>query len=576
MREIIIILCSTLLTGVSIAQDVTFRTYSEAKQVVVGSTFDVTFSMENGDGKNFKPPNFGSFRRVAGPSQSYQSSFVNGKSTKSISYSYTLQALKVGTFKIKGAAMTVGGRTLVSNTIEVQVVKKAANLTRDAVGPKIYLRAELDTNYLYVGQQVVLRYKIYTQVNIENYNIISESGYDGCFTQILDAYKERALKEVIDGEEFTTKVLRKVAIFPQQNGKIAIEPLAVRIGIPDGRKRRRSFFSSFNLKTQNISSNGIDLFVRSPHTNAPESFSGAVGSFDVKFSIQPLTVTTDDAITIRLRIVGNGDTKMIRPPELNLPSSFETYDPKVIDEKMINATDSVRGVKIFEYLALGKEPGRHVFHPVFTYFDPQLGIYNSIQDSFMIEVNPGKSIGRADNRLRSADEEHLARPMLSTELRSRGRPIIHTVWYWSAFGIPLLGFIWLAWKTTVLRNQAENKDVDHTVIAHARLAAAKQHLDDQNPRSFFAELALCLKNYLVSKTDLPVADLSKQAIRNSLEQVSVSQTAIDQLMSVLNQCDYALYAGIHDPSKMTSTYEDAVQSVKFLEAELENELTDDV
>ena len=561
-----LILCLGVWSSQISAQQMTFRTISGAKQVVVGSTFDVTFSLENGDGGNFKPPSFSPFKRVAGPSQSYQSTFINGKSSKSSSYSYTLQATKIGKFSINGASMIVGGKTIKSNPIQIEVVKQAANLA-PTDEPQIYLRAEVDTNNLFVGQQCVVRYKIYTQVNIENYNIVAESAYDGCFTQVLDAYKERAIKEVIDGVEFTTKVLRKVAIFPQQNGKINIDPLAVRIGIPDPRRKRRSFFSSFNTKSKNLSSNSVELFVRSPYTGAPHNFSGAVGSFQAKYLVHPTQVTTDDAITIRLKIVGNGDTKMIRPPDLELPSHFESYDPKVIDEKMINATDSVRGEKIVEYLVLAKEPGRHIIKPTFTFFDPKKGAFSTVQDSFAIQVKAGKNFGKADNHLRASEGDMLDGPIFSTALHRVRKPVIQTLGYWSAFGIPLLGFIWLAWRSKVQREQSLNVVIDHTAIAHARLLEAKNYLDAKQAKPFFEELALCLKNYLTSKIQIQAADLNKDTIKSAMADAQVGHEAIEQLIAVLDQCDYALYAGIHDPSKMDETYADAVRSVEVLEQE---------
>ncbi len=560
-------ICCLLLVP-TLAQEVSFKSYSGAKQVVVGGTFDVTFSIENADEKNFKPPDFTPFRRIAGPSQSYQSSFVNGKSSKSISYSYTLQATKVGTFTMEGAVATINGKLQKSNTIKIEVVPESKALTKGDEKAKIFLRAELDTNHLYVGQQAVLQYKIYTQVNIENYNILAESSYDGCFTQVLDAYKDRAIKEVIDGEQYTTKVLRKVSIFPQQNGKISIEPLAVRVGIPDRTKRRRSFFSSFNLKTKNISSNPVELMVRSPHTNAPSSFTGAVGSFSADFLLHPNKLTTDDVITLRLKIVGNGDVKMIRPPQLELPVEFEAYDPKVIDEKMINATDSVRGEKVIEYLLLGKSPGHYQLKPTFTFFDPRQGRYSRIQDSFDIEIKQGKTLTQSDNRLRPADEDQLAGPILSTELVRDRKNIISTVWYWSLIGVPMLGFLMMLWHKKRQESKRADSVVDHTAIAHERLATAKQHLENQKAQAFFEELALCLKNYLASKIGLPVAEQSKEVIRRHLAEASVGDDAIIKLIEVLNQCDYALYAGIHDPGRMDKTYNEAVDIVKVLEDQL--------
>ena len=562
MLRLVACLCFGFITATLIGQQVAFTAFSGAKQVVQGSTFEVTFTLENAKGSNFQPPNFSPFKRISGPSQAYQSSFVNGKSTTSSSYSYTLQALKPGNYKLPGAKIQVNGKTLSSNGLSVEVVKGRSDLAVQDEA-RIFILAEIDTTALFVGQQAILRYKIYTQVNIENYNIIAESSYDGCFTQVLDTYKERVVKEVREGVEYTTKVLRKVALFPQQNGKIKIDPLVVRVGIPDRKSKRRSFFSSFNLKTKNLTSNAIELQVKSPHYGAPSLFSGAVGNYRADFSIRPLEATTDDAISVRLRLIGNGDIKMIRPPDLNLPSVFEIYEPKVVDEKMINATDSVRGEKIIDYLILTRSPGKYVVKPEFTFFNPENQQFNTIRDSFVLQISQGRNFAQADNRLQENQTDEDAAPIFSTDLRSMRQPFISTAWYWSALGVPLFAFLLLVWRDTRKLGSAE--EIDHTALAHQRLASAQTHLDSGDAAAFYEDLAHCLKKYVSHKTQIPAADLSKDRLRQQLASLKIPSASIETLMQLLDECDYALYAGLHNDHQMHASYRQAVEVIKKLE-----------
>ncbi len=561
--------CLFLLWSLTSAwsQGVVFKASAGAKQVMNGSTFEITYTLENADGDQFTAPDFSPFKIVSGPSQSYRSTFINGVGTRSISFEYVLQATRPGKHTIPAATIMVQGKTLRTNTVEVEVRRASNDFTTKDKQSQIFIRAEIDTSHIYVGQQVMISYKIYTQVNIESYNILSESNYDGCFTQILDAYKERVVKEVIDGQEFSTKILRKVALFPQQNGRIVIEPLVVRVGVPDPKQKRRSFFSSFNLKTETLNSNEITLLVRSPYQDAPESFSGAVGSFTAHFEVHPLEATTDDAISIIMKLVGNGDIKMVRVPELHLPASFESYDPKVKDEKMINATDSVRGEKIIEYLAIGQEPGSYTISPSFTYFDINQHTYRTIQDSFRIAIQPGEGLknAQADNQLMQEDQDGLADPILSNQLAKSRSPLLRNPWYWSAFGVPVLGFLFLVYGRHHRRKKDNQSQENYTATAHARLQTAKQHLDSTLAKAFFEELALCLKNYVGSVIDVPPAELDRAALRQELRRRGTDEELIDQLDRVLDQCNYALYAGIHDPSKMTQAYDDAVEIVKSLE-----------
>ena len=77
----------------------------------------------------------------------------------------------------------------------------------------------------------------------------------------------------------------------------------------------------------------ITLLVKPLPPNAPASFSGGVGIFNMNSVINRTEVTTDDALTLRLTLTGDGDMKRVRPPQLNLGEAFEVYDPKVIAEE---------------------------------------------------------------------------------------------------------------------------------------------------------------------------------------------------------------------------------------------------
>ncbi len=555
----------------SLEAQVNFKATTDARQVVEGGTFEVSFTLENGEGDNFQPPSFGSFRVVSGPSQSYRSTFINGKSSTSIGFTYMLQATKPGKFTIEGATIVVKGNTLRSNALSVEVVKGKDEMAAAKSGDasRIFLRAELDTTGVYIGQQVTIRYKIYTQVNIENYNVIKESSYDGCFSQLLDAYREPVTREVIGGKQYTTKVLRKVSVFPQQSGIIEIDPLVVRIGIPSSDGRRRSFFSNFSLQTKNLTSNAVTLHVRSAYDGAPPEFAGAVGSFDARFRISSQEASTDDAITLQLQVTGSGDVKTIRPPELTLPEVFDQYEPRIRDEKMINATDSVRGVKTIEYLITGTEPGTYALTPSFTYFDPKSNQYRTHTDSFRVTIRQGKGLSssRGDHELATTEDGSLRPIMYSTRLNRVSSSIILQPWYWATASLPLLGFLFLFVRNKT-RNDAADEVTDHSEIARARLEKAREYMDESNHSSFFEEIAFSVKNFISYKLDIPVAELSRDHIAKVLSERGFEDELRDQVLTLLDQCDLALYAHISKTEKMQEIYEMAIGVISSLDREL--------
>ncbi|MCB0665233.1 MAG: protein BatD [Saprospiraceae bacterium] len=543
-------------------QQVRFTTSIDAKQVIVGSTFSIEFKVENSDANNFSPPNFGPFKVISGPSQSYQSTYINGIGTRSVGFSYTLQATRAGKFTISGASVKIKGKEMKSNSVNIEVLREQ-DVVQSERTPQIFIRAEIDSNQVYIGQQLMIRYKIYTQVNIENYNILTESNYAGCFAQALDTYKEPVVKEVINGREYSTKVLRKVAVFPQQGGKIEIDPMVVQVGIPSRSSVRRGLLSSFGLERKNINSNGLSLIVQSAYDDAPEDFTGAVGNFTAGFSVRPNQATTDDAISVIIRIQGNGDVKTIRNPELNLPREFEIFEPKTKEEKMINATDSVRGEKIIEYLIIGHQPGTYQIKPSFTYFDPQKGIYQTIVDSFPVSIQQGTGVlsTTADNTLRQ-ETEGIQPIEQSTKLHRVRKPLYLRPWYLTGYVVPILAFLFLSWRT---KNQKEKvEEFDPHAVAKDRLQTAREHMLQGASRAFYEEIALSLKQFIAFKLNLQASELSRQRITESLLANKVETALEMEVRQLIEKCDLALYAGYSDPSKIESTYQEAVQLITKL------------
>src|SRR5688572_18242881 len=73
---------------------------SAPKSVPVNSNFQITYTLENGNGNSLKPPAFSAFQFLGGPSQATNVSIVNNVMSQSVSYTYTLRPKSQGTFKI--------------------------------------------------------------------------------------------------------------------------------------------------------------------------------------------------------------------------------------------------------------------------------------------------------------------------------------------------------------------------------------------------------------------------------------------------------------------------------------------
>lgn len=90
--------------------------------ILMGNYFEVKFTLENANGRNFYPPTFEGFTIIGGPNQASSMSIVNGNMTQSISYSYYLEPKDIGQFWIEPASIEAGDDILETSPTEILVV----------------------------------------------------------------------------------------------------------------------------------------------------------------------------------------------------------------------------------------------------------------------------------------------------------------------------------------------------------------------------------------------------------------------------------------------------------------------
>ncbi|MGB3198619.1 MAG: BatD family protein, partial [Saprospiraceae bacterium] len=296
----------------SVEGQVSFITECNAKSVSAGSTFTITFRLNNAEGSNFTPPDFKGFEVVNGPMRSMQSSFVNGVGTSSMGFVYTLMATTQGEFTIKPATIIVAGKKLLSTSYTVKVVKQDAS--KNSSQKEYFILASLDTDNAYIGQQVILTYKLYTSTSIDNIEIVSQPNLDKFSSQNFTLVQEPVITEVYKGKQYNSKLLIKKAIFPLLSGNLKIDPTKFRLTINTDEDPFGFSFSTFgNTKMDNISTNSLELQVDEIPTPIPANFSGAVGQFNVLFSTINNTYSLSDAIPVEITISGNGNFSTLKP-----------------------------------------------------------------------------------------------------------------------------------------------------------------------------------------------------------------------------------------------------------------------
>ncbi|MBE0641567.1 MAG: protein BatD, partial [Bacteroidales bacterium] len=388
-------------------------TASAKSQVVVGEQFRVVFTV-NGEGKDFRGPDFKGFSMLSGPntSNSFSTQIINGQISRSVSYSYTyyLLADQEGRFTVGSASISVNGNTYSSEPLVINVIKgQTQGKSAGSSQPKqsqpsaqsnpatiskedIFLKVSVDNHNPWQGEQVILSYKIYTRRQISLPNAMVQPSLPGFWTEDLlkDEKQYKQTEEIISGSKYIVVEYKRIAAFPQKSGELTIPSFELEVAARVQSQRKTgdpffdnffggSFFNSFQDIPVKIKSSPFTLKVRPlPVTGRPATFSGAVGQFTINGNADREALSTNDALTLRYNLSETGNIMMIESPQVVFPSDFEVYEPRITDN--INASRSgVSGSRSFEYIAIPRAPGSFSIKSLtFSYFDPSTDRYKTI------------------------------------------------------------------------------------------------------------------------------------------------------------------------------------------------------
>ena len=448
-----------LSISISLKSQVSFEATSDAKQVLTGSTFQVQFTLHNAEGGSFTAPDFGGLQIVQGPSQSMQTSIINGSMSSSLSYVYVLTSTRLGTFTIGSATIRVGRNILKTKPIQIEFLK-SSNIKAES--KQFFIKATLDTTTAYVGQQITLSYKLYTQVSIQNIEVVTGSSFDDFYKVEAENDKNGVLREIINGQQYTTKVLGKIFLFPLKAGHLTISPVVYRVSIGEDDPWGFNMSSIFRQQMETVLSNELSLKVLPLPKPIPQQFSGAVGQYKIDFKGVNQQYNLSDAINISMYLEGDGNLNQIKPNIFNQDTSFEFTESRVSDIQKAAPTQKLIQSRYYDYLLTPKKPGAYTLKPEFIFFNPYTGIYESVRDSFNVQIN---SQIVKNEQARNTNE---IRDIYTKESMSTSDGLLWNKWFfWVFLSLPvLLGFIFKTLDIDSIKKIWNQNKSTHNNLSH--------------------------------------------------------------------------------------------------------------
>ncbi len=608
-KIIALTLCGLLfLLGIVNAQNINFIA-SATSPVSVGEPFTLRFKL-NANGSNFVPPKLSGFHVLSGPMRSSSSStqIINGKVSQntSITYSYTLQAKKVGDITIPAASITANGKQVKSNPLPLKVVKgtphnqqgnnrgnanSAVNYNNAA-----FLRTEVSKSNPMLGEQVIITYKLFFKVNIVDYAITTLPKYQGSWSEKLmdNNTPTQQYKQMVDGVQYHVAEIYREAIFPQKTGKMKASPMEfdVVMRVKDNSRRRsndpfddffgNSFFNSKDIKKRLVS-NTPNINVQSlPSKGKSANFSGSVGRFSISSKCNKTEVKVNDAITLTYTIKGSGNIKLAELPEIQFPADFETYDPEIRDHIQKSLSNGISGSKTFKYTCIPRTAGSFTIPALsFSYYDTSSKKYKTLTTkSYTIQVEKGENNGNvafsANGNIKKGiqyvgeDIRYIKTHV--TDLTKDKTPFFGSLSFFLWLIIPLVLFLlFVFWMNVSAKNKANIigiREKKANKVAKKKLKIAHQYLNSNDVTSFYDALAQAMWGYIADKFNIPQSELSIHNVKSKLGEKQVNQSHIDTFVSTIEACDYARFAPGDKQEKMKDIYNKASDIIIQTEKEL--------
>jgi len=602
MKKILSFLGILIAVNIASAQEVVLEAYAPSL-VAVGEQFRLSYSI-NKQPTSITPPEIKNFEILAGPSSSHSTSVqvINGRVSQSetIAYTYILEASKEGKFTIDPAVAVVDGKEVKSNPITIEVIKQTnasqqqqsqggeqqqeqAQTRDDLPNSELFVGVDVSRRSVYLGEPIYATLKVYTRVSLANFEDLKFPSFNGFWSQEIEtAPNIEFQRENINGKIYNVGIIKKYLLFPQKNKAIEIDPFELVVLYQQRSNRSQSifddFFGSVETYRKRLVSKPITINVMDLPANAPESFKGGVGTFKLEPSLDKKVVKTNEAITLKLKVTGTGNIKLIESPKVGFPEGFEVFDPKTSDN--VNTTASgAAGSKLFEYVAIPRTPGKFSIPPIeFTYFDPAKAQYVTLKsDEYSIKVTSDGTDSGASQVYGYSKEDI---KFIGKDIRFIKTSKLNVKPYASFFiGSGLFYFIILVLlggfaaaiyymgkhrkelsDIMLVKNKKANK------IARKRLQIAESHLKTNNRDLFFDEIHKAMWGYLSDKLSIPVSLLTSDNARIEMSNKGITDSDIEEFMQIISVSEFARFAPATDNSEMSLLFNRAHELIMKFES----------
>ncbi len=551
-------LAGVLWLGFSVpATAVTFTVSFDRNPITLGESAVMSLTFEGGSPTSLpnlpEIPNL----QVSSPAgHTSQFSFVNGVSSSTESYTYTVTPTQAGEYTIPALTAQAGGQTVASQPVKLIVLKPgappppaASPASGDAVA---FIRLVVPKQKVFVGEIIQARLELCLRedvVNIANVQLspVPAEGF--------------TVGKTLEGQKTQTRagnanynVIPFTMIFTAAKaGTLTLGPPTCSLDLLFG---PRDWFGRYaSSQHANLTGDAVTLqSVPLPAANKPPGFNGAVGSYSLSVSAAPTNIAVGDPLTVTVQIAGRGAVDSLTLPDQTGWQQFKLYPP-TSDYQSGDQLD-LTGTKTFKLTIVPQTMDVKEVPPFsYSFFDPELNSYRTLtQPAVPLIVRPSaaslppaivaESAAASDNPRASQDIVRI-KPWLGAVSQLQP-PLVARPWFLALQGVPVLAWVCLLVQRRQQDRLAANprlrrqRQVEQTL--RAGLRDLRQYAAANQSEDFFATLFHLLQERLGERLDLPASAITEAVLDERLRPLRVPDETLDRLRELFHTCNQARYA----------------------------------
>lgn len=550
-RGIVALALSVLMVAGSSGVALCLTATVDRDTVRMGECLVLTVSTSGADGAP-RPhlPDITAFRNLRGSWMQSVRSHADSVDVRTVSYVCLLQPRRTGLLTIGPAVVEAGGTTCATQPITIVVTddkQPTGRSVRDGIrSARAVLRASVDPETAWVGQQVTVSYTLYAESTLFGLTLKHAPEYTGFWSEpLFDGWDLVWRADSFNHHPCRAALVKRVALFATQPGVLDVGEMTLAGAVAGTGGTLPGAFELFN-----VSSGTRSVTVRAlPDEGRPADFSGGVGDFTLEANLDRRQSGGSEPLKLDVRIAGTGSISTVGEPQLTTPAGALILSSGNT-QQVTHMAGIVAGTRTQSYAIQPRADGRCIIPAItMSFFDPVRGRYYTRATAPEAFVATGVMSPATDIR-------HIKQPNSGPANQSASAWLFGP-FYPAGLAVFAAGFLTGRHRRRLDTDRGYARRSRSGPLVKQRLSEATRLLAEGNEREFYSALNRAIVGYVGDRYNVEAFGLTCDQVRGELLRRAVPLDTVDAVLALSAACDAARFSSEATPGGPRETLEHA-------------------